>query len=943
MFFSETWLRPSSIEDNFLMIKNFTLHRRDRQGRTHGGLLTYVKNTIKSRRRHDLEDEKIECITVQLTIQNTNHLYFCCYRPPDQSVDTFFNTLSQLLHTAEQESTSITILGDFNAKHALWDLDSTPNPAGTRLYQLSFDFSLSQLVRTHTRVSSDGHSFSTIDLFLTNRPDIVCDVTVSAPVSDHCCVSACIKIPKPRAHTHNTPRTSTLVPDFSRADWCGMCKALQNSCLLTSIQGTSDINVAWETWKLTVLVIAKRYIPMRTIIHRPKNKKWMTAELHKLSRTKLRLFRAARRSRSASDWRVYTIARNKCTQAFRKAKTQYFSRKRLALANEADGSRRWWCLAKELARIQIPKEPIPDLISDGGTTASADKGKAELLAAFFASQSTDKNPSADLCGAPFPLPENHPAFDFRPLTNKDILYKLRALPSSKTTADPILTNRTLRECADCLSPSLTYLFNLSLSTNSFPSEWKQAVVTPIFKKRGEASNPSNYRPVSLLHAVGKVLDSLVTERLLRYLTEKSLITPHQFGFLPKRSTTTQLVYVLHKWFQSLDDGHYVYAVFLDFMKAFDRVWHDGLIYKLLQLGLSLDAVAWFRSYLSNRSLQVRVGASLSQPHPLTAGVPQGSHLGPILFLVFINDLPASVNIPTELFADDALLHRYGCGPDYAIDVHRQVQDAIDNAQSWALSWHGKFGYAKTDVIRLSSSVGKATSAAPIHVPDFAIDDSPLSLVDEHRHLGLTISSDLRWKRHLSTVSATCLRKAGLLKLMAHDLPGSVIEKLYLYYLRPSMEYAAPVWHGSASEADAILLERIQCSIARRILNASWDTPKVDLLKRLGWPTLRWRREIQSLTLFFNLLRSRPPLLADSLFSFVSDSSSYNHRKPYQIILPHAKTSRFLHSFFFRSAILWNTLPHSLQSTQNPKKFRLDLEDHWQLYKFSINPTGPFQM
>ena len=213
---------------------------------------------------------------------------------------------------------------------------------------------------------------------------------------------------------------------------------------------------------------------------------------------------------------IHKQYRNRCTDAFRKAKLEFFHRQRFALTTETDGSQRWWRLAKQLAHLDNPRNPIPDLSTDDNTLVSTDDKKAELLATFFASQCTNNDPSAelDLSGAPFPLPENHPRFEFHPLTPKDILCKLRSLPLLKATADPILTNRTLRECAACFSPSLTYLFNLSLSTNSFPSDWKQAVVTPMFKKRGEVSNPSNYRPVSLLHAVGKLLDSLVTERLL---------------------------------------------------------------------------------------------------------------------------------------------------------------------------------------------------------------------------------------------------------------------------------------------------------------------------------------------------------------------------------------------------------------------------------------------
>ena len=225
------------------------------------------------------------------------------------------------------------------------------------------------------------------------------------------------------------------------------------------------------------------------------------------------------------------------------------------------------------------------------------------------------------------------------------------------SALPIITNRVLRECASPITESITYLSNLSIRTSKFPSDWKNAVVTPIFKRRGRKSDPSNYRPVSLLPSLGKVMDAIQSEHLLSYLNSNHLLNKHQFGFLPRRSTVTQLVYVVDTWLRDLDNGNQLSAIFMDFQKAFDRVWHTGLVHKLRTLGVLPNSVSWISSFLTDRTIAVRVGSCLSSQHTISAGVPQGSHLGPVLFLVFINDLPDHVNIPTELYADDALLHR----------------------------------------------------------------------------------------------------------------------------------------------------------------------------------------------------------------------------------------------------------------------------------------------
>ena len=286
-----------------------------------------------------------------------------------------------------------------------------------------------------------------------------------------------------------------------------------------------------------------------------------------------------------------SILRNHCTESFRKAKARYITRQHTLLEKEADGTHRWRSL-RELSTVKHKKDSIPDL-DDNGTTASSNWQKADVLAKYFAKQCSSAGQNDDLVCAPFPLPHDHPILDFQPLSEHDVFKALSRLPVSKTTADKIITNRTLRECPSCISSSLTRLFNLSLSTNTFPKEWKQASVTPLYKNRGSPSKPSNYRPIFLLHAVGKVLDALVSRALLTYLTKEKLLSPHQFGFLPQRSTAQQLIYIINEWLAALDKGEQTYVVFMDFMKAFDRVWHRGLLYKLLQNGVSSDAVAWF--------------------------------------------------------------------------------------------------------------------------------------------------------------------------------------------------------------------------------------------------------------------------------------------------------------------------------------------------------------
>ena len=336
------------------------------------------------------------------------------------------------------------------------------------------------------------------------------------------------------------------------------------------------------------------------------------------------------------------------------------------------------------------------------------------------------------------------------------------------------------------------------------------------------------------------------------------------------------------------------------------------------------SVKWLTSYLSERQISVRVGSAMSEYKTISCGVPQGSHLGPVFFIVFINNLPSTVNIPTEIYADDTTLHHEHSKLP-SCPTYPALQEAIDCTEEWAESWHGKFGHAKTRILSTNKDI-MLEALTP------TMEGRAVTVTDNHRHLGVVLSEDLKWSKHAQCILAAASKRAGLLRLMARDLPLPVAPILYVYYVGPVLDYASPVWHGSLREEDAMSLERIQASVARSLLQADWFTPKEELFRQLGWPALRWRREITSLTMFHKLLHSRPEPLSECLFQYASATSAPSRRKPLQLLLPQTRTTRYRESFFYRSALLWNSLPHDIQSLKNSKSFRNALEKHYQSYK-----------
>ncbi|MCG8033368.1 MAG: reverse transcriptase family protein, partial [Candidatus Thiodiazotropha taylori] len=239
---------------------------------------------------------------------------------------------------------------------------------------------------------------------------------------------------------------------------------------------------------------------------------------------------------------------------------------------------------------------------------------------------------------------------------KGVLKLLKDIKPHKASGPDNIPARLLKEAAEELAPGLTHLFQISIDSGKIPHDWKSALVTPVFKK-GNRSGPSNYRPISLTSIVCKTLEHVIHSSVISHLEKHNLLTDHQHGFRKRRSCETQLLLTINDLAKGLNDKQQIDAILLDFSKAFDKVPHQRLLLKLNHYGIRNNILAWIKDFLSARTQEVVIDGSKSTPAPVTSGVPQGTVLGPLLFLAYINDMPECVKSSIKLFADDSLLYR----------------------------------------------------------------------------------------------------------------------------------------------------------------------------------------------------------------------------------------------------------------------------------------------
>ena len=441
--------------------------------------------------------------------------------------------------------------------------------------------------------------------------------------------------------------------------------------------------------KVTDLIIkaAKESIPNKTVKIRPNKPQWINSFIKRQIRQRKRLFRIAKRVKSEHAWAKFKQKRNSVTAIIRQAKKDNNDKLVNELRHNEHNSKLWYKVSSEFLKTFSHSGFIPYLEIDN-EIAETEAEKAKILNYYFASQSTINDINVPL---PDLDPPNYPQLDKINISQDDVKDAISLLKPYKAPGLNSVSPKLIKEAKNELAHPLSKLFNLSLILKAFPDSWKQANVTAVHKK-DDRCLPNNYRSISLLNCEGKLMERCVHKYISQYLKQHSIITEFQSGFQSGDSTINQLVYLYNEFSKALDESKEVRVVFLDISKAFDRVWHMGLLTKLTAVGFSKNMTDWFHSYLTNTEQRVCIRDVSSSWQKIYAGVPQGSILGPTLFIIFINDIVNWINSNTILFADDTILYKVLNQP---ISAGIELNTDLTNITNWASEWLVNFQPLKT--------------------------------------------------------------------------------------------------------------------------------------------------------------------------------------------------------------------------------------------------------
>jgi len=818
------------------------------------------------------------------------------YHSPNCDSLNFDHLCSLLKQAVDTGVSHLLIVGDFNMPSINWtSLTVTPANAHNETFlSLLEDLYLIQHVTFPTRYRSNQLP-SLLDLILSDDENTVSSVTSLPPLgkSDHIVIEFVYWC----YCTIESRSVSKYL--YNRGDYTSLTRELLNTDWEVLFEGLDTENM-WQLFHSKLLSLIDKYIPIQSV--EPNSKPmWLNSFALKTIKQKRKAWNTYKATHRQSDYVLYTTKRNIATAAVKRAKSNF----ELKLADSVkQNPSAFWKYVRENSKV---RNEIMSLKKVDGSLTGSDQETAQCLNNFFSSVFT-MEPETDL---PF-LPDKSKGQCLNEITieHNDILYELNRLNPNKACGPDNCHPHVIKEVKDGLVLPLYLLFSKSLHDSYLPLCWKSALVTAIHKK-GDTSLPSNYRPISLTSTFCRMLESIVKNKIVSYFQTNDFFCNEQHGFRSRRSCETQLLTVMEHWTRCIDEGASIDVVYLDFLKAFDKVPHRRLLVKLKAYGVNGRVLQWIDAFLSNRKQRVSVRGALSEWSSVTSGVPQGSVLGPTLFIIFVNDLPDCIQSYLGIFADDTKLYR----PISSSGDPLILQDDINSTLQWCDTWLSFLNFPKCH----HNTIGHSSSNTEYVLPS-EVEDIPICTVAEEKDLGIVFDGQLKFSSHINQTITKANRVLGIIKRTFASRDANTIRLLYITLVRPILDYGSTIWNPHLMK-NIRKLEAVQRR-ATKLISSFNNLTYFERLQKLNLPSLLYRRTRMDLIMTYKILNNLVSVDKDYFFTVNTNPTRSNGLKLFK--------SRFNtltrgHSFSQRIINDWNNLPWEIVSAPNVLIFKTKLD------------------
>lgn len=869
----------SSLKNSELQVPGYLLFRKDRTANG-GGVCIYAREDLKPRAQFAISTDSIELLSAKIRLGQRTVIVASVYRPPARTQDKlldFHELASDFLSTIDIKMTPLLMAGDMNL---CWT-----QPESGQLKLITEAMGLKQIIDEPT------HKKRTIDLLFMPQEIKLKNSEHLAPIEAfHDVITATLDL------TREKLKPAKLeILDYKRANWAGIYEDLNPMELNQLIQHADSVDDAWSKWKNRFNATFVKNVPKKTVTLR-KSTPWINNDIRRLSRAKDLVHRMAKIDPTSASISAFKTIRKKFKQEVRRAKTDYCLK---AFTGSRDSYKFWQSYRKVTG--QDSRTILPEL-EKGDRSAKTNEEKAALLRSFFKDVVLQVNPprSKNISSGKTlePLPRCNPQF-----VDKFIAQ----MPLRKAPGLDGITPRMLKATKELISLSIATLINRCLDEEAIPTDWKKSLVIPV-PKVDNSTDPSDYRPISLLPIVSKIFERHVFDIL--YERVESKLSSKQFGFRKGRSTTDALLYFEHLVMSGFDECRRmkkkaeVLAVFFDVQKAFDTTPHAGILDRLASFAIPKNMINLIENYLQGRSSAVKVVDAISDEFTVSRGVPQGSILGPLLFIVFIDQVfetRLSEGAELVMYADDLA---YVKPLTHAEDAEAAIQD-LSTLEKTYRTMEMALNAKKTRSMVMSLK-------QPTTDFELTINGTTIERVNQLKYLGVNLDPKLSYVNHVYAISTKCKQAMGALSRATRKwIPKSTFEKIYKATIEPIASYASEVWYPSQVCLQNTT-ERIRKFAARLCAN-DFVSDYPALLTKLSWKSFGQqtteRRAIQG----FKYAKGISAMPGDTitLQSTLDNRRSERNNRPYAILVPATTLDAHLSSSLNAIRRIWNNSPQAL--------------------------------
>ena len=832
-------------------------------------------------------------------------------------------------------------------------------------YQIVDDFTRIRMVNGEVQRSCLDHiTVNCVDKI--SKPEIL-----GVGPSDHLGLLVTKKTRELRTSARTTKKR--VYKNFDRNDFLTDMKVAQDTGLFEEMHQTEDIEVAAEIFTEVFTKVLDKHAPLKVIQNRNNYVPYISDEIQAMMKQRNIMKKSAAETGNTEVFEDYKKIRNEVSTKLKTAKSDYYRSK---FQDESINSKDLWGKAYQV--LGKNRSDFPSQMLFGNKLLSKPIQIADAMNEFFVDKiaklkkepRNEEDPLRELKRYLASKPPPVEGFKFKELQDHEILKLIKRLKGKKSSGLDWICGYSLKIAAELLLPQLKVLVNLSFRHGKFYSKWKKTKVLPGFKNKGSKFDAKFYRPISNLSEVSKIPEMAAHDQLYQYLNENSLLHPDHHGFLKHRSTTTALQQLMDIWLKAAENGKISAAVLLDLSAGFDVINHQILLAKLKEYGLDNLALSWFEDYLHQRSQCVQIESKLSSFLDVLWGVPQGSILGPLLFVIFINELPDTIKVerPEEEASNDAteddhvVVYADDNTPTASAEDPYQLQSRIQAIADIVTNWFSRndmlVSSEKTKLLFIGTQQNRSHKIeGPNFTPILNVCGEDVSVTKSEKLLGLVINDTMTWKTHLYGDGDENLgllkilsKRVGMLKKLRKCIPSVKFKQVLAGLFTSKLIYGMCVWTGvwgipgqtgeetrtSITKKDMYRLQTLQNKTLRLVNWADRSTPTMQQLGSTGSFSVHQLGAYLTLIQVFKIRESKQPEYHYKRLFGENEPAVNVRSSDFPQVRVNFKLALSRGSFFYQGCRLWSALPGNIKLLTKPESFKKKCKQ-WVKMNVKIKP------